>query len=105
MDRLDVYFGSAKVFNIELIEALAPLVPFEEFVIGMFLILGIFTKEVLIATITLFTFFMLFFLDVNYWFLASIYCILSFVAIVLLKNSHYDINSMSYNKEPYRVIK
>lgn len=104
LNRVDQFFNNVRVFDIEFIETLAPLVPFVEFVIGMFLTLGIFTRKVLIATIILFTFLIVFLLDANYWYCACAHFILWTIAIILLKMNHYDRNSMSYNKDSYQII-
>ncbi len=100
LDRLDRYFSQVTIFDSNIIEAMAPLVPFEEFVIGFFLILGMFTKKALIASTVLFAFFTLFLLDANYWFCAGIHLFLCIVSIVLLRKNNYDVNSI----ESYRVF-
>ncbi len=104
LERLDIYFGNATVFNISFVEALAPLVPFEEFVIGMFLILKIFVRKALITIIILFTFFTLFLVDADCLILALIHLVFCGIAIVLLKNGKYDLNAISYDKDSYQVI-
>ncbi len=104
LERLEAYFSNATVFNIAFIEALAPLVPFEEFVIGMFLILKIFVRKTLIAIIILFTFFTLFMVDADCLTLALIHLFFCGIAIVLLKNDKYDLNSINYDKDSYQVI-
>ncbi len=104
LERLDLYFGNATVFDIGFIEALAPLVPFEEFVIGMFLALGIFTRKSLITVIILFAFFTLFLIDADCWFFAFIHLVFCGIAMLLLKNDNYDMNSINYNKDSYQII-
>jgi hypothetical protein len=104
LERLDLYFGNATVFDIGFIEALAPLVPFEEFVIGMFLALGIFTRKSLIVVIILFAFFTLFLVDADCLLFAFIHLVFCGIAMLLLKNDNYDMNSINYNKDSYQII-
>ncbi len=104
LERLDIYFGNVTVFNIAFIETLAPLVPFEEFVIGMFLILGIFIRKALITVIILFTFFTLFLVDADCLLFAFAHLVFCGIAIVLLKKDNYDMNSINYDEDSYQVI-
>ncbi|WP_281987333.1 MauE/DoxX family redox-associated membrane protein [Aquimarina aggregata] len=104
LDRLDHYFDQASIFDIGFIEALAPLVPFEEFVIGIFLVLNIFKRKVLIASIPLFGFFTLFLLDVNQISCAFIYAIFCVTAIILLKKDKYDLYADRNSADSFRMI-
>ncbi|PKV49947.1 hypothetical protein ATE84_1993 [Aquimarina sp. MAR_2010_214] len=104
LERLDIYFESATILDISFIEALAPLVPFEDFVIGMFLILGIFTRKTLITIIILFTFFTLFLVDADCLFFAFIHLALGGIAMLLLKKDNHDLNSISHDKDIYQII-
>ncbi len=103
LDRLDVYFNYVSIFDLNFIEALAPLVPFEEFVLGFFLILGMFTRKALIASIVLFTFFTLFLIDANHYSFAFIYFLICLISIVLLRKNNYDINT-GYKNDFHQVI-
>ncbi len=94
LERLDGYFSKVSVFDIDFIEALAPLVPFEEFVIGFFLILGMFTRKVLIISILLFAFFTLFLLDADHFDLAFLHLFLCLIAILLLNKNKYDLDAV-----------
>ncbi|GAA4276516.1 MauE/DoxX family redox-associated membrane protein [Aquimarina mytili] len=100
LDRLDVYFNQVSIFDNTVLETLAPLVPFEEFIIGFFLILGIFTKKALKVSIALFAFFTLFLLDANFVNCAAIHLLLCATSIILLRKNNYDINSI----DSYRVL-
>lgn len=104
LDRLDQYFNNTKVFDTVFLEAIAPLVPFEEFVIGMFLVMGIFIRRVLITTTLLFFFFALFLIDADYWDRAFVYLLFCMIAIVLLMKDRQDSNSRFFNKKSYVVI-
>lgn len=101
LERLDVYFGQATVFNISVIELLAPLVPFEEFVIGLFLTLGMSTKKVLQVLILLFGFFTLFLFDAGHWHCATIHFLILFVSLLLLLKNDYDVNSNHFYSRLY----
>ncbi len=104
LTRLDTYFEEVSVFNLELLEAFAPLVPFEKFVIGFFMVLGMFKKEVLKASLILFGFFTLFLLDASYQYCALIHFGFFIISFILLKKDNYDFNSLDYKKDSYRVI-
>ncbi|KAA1242820.1 DoxX family membrane protein [Aquimarina sp. RZ0] len=99
LNRIDAYFTKAKIFDIELIEALAPLVPFEEFVIGLFLVLGFFIKRALIAAILLFTFIVLFLLDVDSIELAILHIGFFFVALLLWRKDSCSIDGLNYSRD------
>ncbi|MEW7291181.1 MauE/DoxX family redox-associated membrane protein [Aquimarina sp. 2304DJ70-9] len=99
LDRLDRYFNRVTIFDNDIIEAMAPLVPFEEFVIGFFLILGMFTKKALMVSTVLFAFFTLFLLDANFWYCAGIHLFLCMISVILLRKNDYDLNSV----ESYRI--
>ncbi len=100
LDRLDQYFNKVSIFDNTVLEALAPLVPFEEFVIGFFLILGMFTKKALKVATFLFAFFTLFLLDADYLYCAGIHLILCLTSIFLLKKNNYDLSSI----DSYRIV-
>ncbi|MCK8522650.1 hypothetical protein M0D21_13785 [Aquimarina sp. D1M17] len=103
LSRLDQYFNSASVFDVWIIEALAPLVPFEEFIIGFFLVLGMFTRKVLVVSTFLLAFFTLFLFDAGYTNCALIHLVLCTVSIILLKKDNYNINSFHYDNT-YKTI-
>ncbi|WP_160112153.1 DoxX family membrane protein [Aquimarina sp. AU58] len=104
LERLDIYFGNVTVFNIGFIEALAPLVPFEEFLIGLFLVLGVFTRKTLIVTSILFAFFTLFLWDANSSYRAGAHLISFLITIVLIIGNTYDRNTIRYHKDSYQII-
>ncbi|MBQ4822846.1 hypothetical protein [Aquimarina sp. MMG016] len=103
LERLDGYFSAVTIFDVGFIESLAPLVPFEEFVIGLCLALGVFTKRVLIVAIVLFTFFSLFLLDAGKVDCAIIHLFFSIISFILLKKDNYDLTSFQYSKDFYSV--
>lgn len=100
LNRLDNYFDQVTVFKYDIIETFAPLVPFEEFVIGFFLILGMFLKKVLKASTLLFAFFTLFLFDANNIYCALTYLMLFIVSVVLLRKNNYDLSSV----DSYKVL-
>lgn len=104
LKEINDYFKHTEWFTHPLIESLAPLVPFEEYILGMFLILGIFIKEVLRCALLLFSFISLFLLDANFPFLAIIHVMFFVMSIILLKNNNYNIKSMDYNRDLYNSI-
>ncbi len=103
LDRLDGYFVSVSLFDNKVLEALAPLVPFEEFVIGFFLVLGMFTKHVLKISVVLFAFFTLFLWDAGRESCAFIHLLCCLVSLVLLKKDNYDLRSKDYTEDFYRL--
>ncbi len=104
LGRLDTYFESVSIFDFEFLKATAPLVPFEKFVIGFFMMLGMFTKKVLAMALVLFGFFSLFLLDASYPYCALIHFGFFLVSFFLLKNNHYDLHSGRYNKDSFQII-
>ncbi len=105
LDRLDLYFSAVSVFDFAAVEALAPLVPFEEFLIGFFLILGMFTRKVLIASAVLFAFFTVFLFDANHNTCALIHLFFFLVSMILLKKDNYDLITPGYNVQACHIIK
>ncbi|WP_109300551.1 hypothetical protein [Aquimarina sp. AU474] len=104
LDRLDVYFNAVSVFDIGIVEALAPLVPFEEFLIGFFLIFGLFTRKILIASSVLFGFLTLFLFDAHSYSCALIHLFFFFVSIILLKKDNYNLSTPNYKVQACRII-
>ncbi len=104
LERLDKYFSTATIFDIAAVEALAPLVPFEEFLIGFFLVMGLFTRKILIAATILFGFFTIFLFDAGHIYCALLHSILLIVSIILLKKNNYDMDSLNYSRDSYQVI-
>ncbi len=105
LNKLDSYFDVVTIFDLSMIEALAPLIPFEEFLIGVFLVMGLFKREVLIVSSILFAFFTAFLLDASHFYCALIYSVLTLLTIILLKNNKYDVNNTtSYPKGYYPIV-
>ncbi|MBW1298807.1 MauE/DoxX family redox-associated membrane protein [Aquimarina litoralis] len=102
--EIEMYFKTSELFNYDFIEALAPLVPFEEFILGMFLILGVFTKEVLICSLFLFAFISIFLLDANFPVLSALHMFFFMVTLLLLKKHNYNLKSMDYSRDLYKTI-
>ncbi|MBQ4805713.1 DoxX family membrane protein [Aquimarina sp. MMG015] len=104
LNEVDTYFTKTTVFKYDLVEALAPLVPFEEFVLGLFLILGYFTRKVLICASILFLFLALFLLDVNSIGLSILHIGLFILTLILWKKDNYNLKSMDYSRDMYLMI-
>ncbi|SEL34140.1 hypothetical protein SAMN04487910_2187 [Aquimarina amphilecti] len=104
LKEIDTYFLKSTVFKYDLIEALAPLVPFEEFIIGMFLILGYYTKEVLISGSILFLFLSLFLLDANSTELSMIHLSFFILTLILWKKDNYNLKSVDYARHVDLII-
>ncbi|MBP2832246.1 hypothetical protein J8281_08615 [Aquimarina sp. U1-2] len=85
LGRLYQYFASVSILDIYVVEALAPLVPFEKFMIGLFLILGMSEHIMLRIAIFLFSFFTVYLIDASQWYCAGIHFLLVVSAIVLIK--------------------
>lgn len=85
LNRLDLYFANVTLFDFGFLEAMAPLIPFEEFLIGIFLVLGISVRKVLMVTVVLFGFFTLFLFDATKLDCALIHFTLFIVSFILLK--------------------
>ncbi len=97
--RINLYFTNTTVFNMKLIEILAPLVPFEEFIIGLLLIIGFLTRKSLIAAMISFAVITGFLFDANSVQLALLHMIFFFISLVLLMKIDYNLNSIDYQRE------
>ncbi|GAA4274397.1 hypothetical protein U6A24_15605 [Aquimarina gracilis] len=104
LNRLDRYFERVSIFDLEFLEAFAPLVPFEKFVIGFFMILGMFKKKVLKISLGLFGFFTLFLLDASYQYCALIHFGFFITSLILLKNDNDNLSSFDHKKNFYQAI-
>ncbi|WP_299439622.1 DoxX family membrane protein [uncultured Aquimarina sp.] len=104
LQKIDAYFTKATLFNYNFIEALAPLVPFEEFIVGMFLTLGFFTRKVLMGAALLFLFLAFFLLDANSLELALVHLVFFFIILILWHKENYNLKSMDYLRNSYLVI-
>jgi len=104
LQKIDVHFTKATLFNYNLVETLAPLVPFEEFIVGMFLALGFFTRKVLKGAALLFLFLAFFLLDANSLELALVHLVCFFVVLMLWHKENYNLKSMDYLRDSYLII-
>ncbi|WP_299257200.1 hypothetical protein [uncultured Aquimarina sp.] len=104
LQKIDVYFSETTIFNYTLIEAFAPLVPFEEFMLGLFLVLGFFTRRVLIGAALLFSFLTFFLLDANSLKLSLIHLGFFFITLVLLRKDNYNLKSLDYSRDSFLMI-
>ncbi|MDH7446882.1 DoxX family membrane protein [Aquimarina sp. 2201CG14-23] len=104
LNKIDAHFTKTTIFNFSFIETLAPLVPFEEFVIGSFLALGFFTRNVLIGAIFLFSFLAFFLIDANSPELSLLHAGCFLVTLVLLKKENYNLKSADYTRDSFLMI-
>ncbi|WP_378185254.1 hypothetical protein ACE939_09590 [Aquimarina sp. W85] len=89
--RLNSYFTKTTFFNLEILKALGPLVPFIEFIIGFFLLLDFFIKPVLWVATILFSGIILFLLDAKEESLLTTHIILLSVTLTLYINERYNL--------------
>ncbi|MDY8137885.1 DoxX family membrane protein [Aquimarina sp. 2201CG5-10] len=104
LDRLEKYFTYTSVFDLGIVELLAPLVPFETFIIGLFIAMGIFTRKILIASICLFAFLTVFLLDANADQLALVHFLFLIISVILLAKDNYNLNSVDYSRDSYMLL-
>ncbi|TYP72958.1 DoxX family membrane protein [Aquimarina intermedia] len=97
--QLDMFFSNASFFSFEVLEALAPLVPFVEFIIGSFLLLGFFTKPVLLTAMVLFSGTVLFLLDVKEESLVTTHITLFIVSLILFIKDDYNPKPIGQSKD------
>ncbi|GAA0872001.1 hypothetical protein GCM10009117_11480 [Gangjinia marincola] len=90
LNRLDHYFEKQDLFYNDFLIATAPLVPFEEFILGALLICGLFTKKVLYIATGLVLFFASFVLKANTYGLGMIYVFIVFISLILLLKEEYN---------------
>ncbi len=84
LDRLDVYFSNTSLFNNIFLKLTAPLVPFEEFTLGLFLLLGFYEKRTLQVGTVLFLFFCCFLLSAGFTGLGLAHGVVSLLMLVFL---------------------
>jgi len=99
LQKIDTYLLEITVFNLEFVELLAPLVPFGEFILGLFLVLGYFAKKTFIVATLLFCFFGLFLLDAKASELAMLHFSFMILTLLLWRKDHYNIQAIDHSKE------
>lgn len=90
MQRVEVYFSKLEYFNFPFLYSNSPFVPFEEFAIGLFLIMGFYTRKVLWIAMFSYTFLILFMLDAEAYNLVAFHVLLVAVFVVLDYTNQYD---------------
>jgi len=87
------------LFNFEFIHVFLVLVPFAKFIIGLFLTLGFYTREVLIGAVIVFLFVIMYLLDINSETIIFMYVAFLMMSGILLKKDNYNLNSMDYTRD------
>lgn len=89
--KVESYFAHTTYFNWIILKATSSFVPFEEFTLGLFLLLGFYTRTTLILCVALFSFLSLFLFDSLAWdnalFHLGMACLF---ALLLLCHKSYD---------------
>lgn len=94
MNRVEIYFTKLDYFNTAFLYQTAPLVPFEEFTLGLFIAMGFFTRKVLWAATLLYTFLVLFMLDAEAYNLIAFHVVLISIFLILDFSNKYDKHSI-----------
>ncbi|MFD2561705.1 hypothetical protein [Aquimarina rubra] len=104
LQGLEMYFTKTTLFDYEFVKTFAPLVPFEEFTIGLFLIIGFSTRRVLMGAALLFSFLVFFLLDANSINLSLIHLVFFLISFILWKKEHYNLKSMDYSRGVHVMV-
>jgi len=104
LNKVDLYFESVEVFNFQILYYTAPLVPFEEFIIGILLALGLHTKIVLKVGFVLFAYFSLFLLDAGVYSSAICHIGMTLAMATLFYFKRFNIKSMDYEISSHSLL-
>ncbi|WP_299210821.1 hypothetical protein [uncultured Aquimarina sp.] len=101
---LDDHFERTTILDFEIIEFFLVLVPFAEFIIGLLLMIGCYTRKVLISSIILFLFIVMYLLDANSEIMIFVYTVFLLMSGILLRKDNYNLKSMDYSRDSYQMI-
>lgn len=104
LEQLDALFANATFFDNALVYYIAPLVPFIEFGLGLFLALGLHTKAVLKMGIFLLLAFSLFLWDVSYYNAIMFHAILVVTFFVLHRCLYFNKNSIDFQIKTHSLL-
>ncbi len=96
LDRIDSYFEKVTVFNFQILYYTAPLVPFEEFTLGILIALGLHTKIVLKISLVLFSYFAFFMLDAGIYDKAVCHSMITILIAFLFYYRRFNLKSMDH---------
>ncbi|MFD0861186.1 MauE/DoxX family redox-associated membrane protein [Sungkyunkwania multivorans] len=99
--RLDDYFDTTQVFNNLFLRLTAPLVPFEEFAVGLFIATGLFTKNTLKIGSFLLLFFAAFLWSAGELDRAILHFGTVVTMMILLYNNEYNLYSLDWHNNTY----
>ncbi|UOB16931.1 hypothetical protein [Abyssalbus ytuae] len=88
--RVEVYFTKLDFFNNSFLYHTSPFVPFEEFTLGLFLVMGFKLKMALRLSVVLYTFLILFLLDAGAYNLIPFHIVLMGVFLILDYSHKYN---------------
>ncbi len=94
LNRVEIYFTRLEYFNTSFLYQTSPLVPFEEFTLGLFIAMGVFTRKSLWLAIGLYFFLILFMLDAEAYNLIAFHVALITIFLILDFNNKYDKHSV-----------
>ncbi|WP_298312501.1 hypothetical protein [uncultured Aquimarina sp.] len=101
---LEDHFERATILDFEFIEFFLVLVPFTEFIIGLLLMIGCYTRKVLMSSVVLFLFIVMYLLDANSEIMIFVYTIFLLISGILLRKDNYNLKSMDYFRDSYQMI-
>ncbi|MFC5046727.1 DoxX family membrane protein [Aquimarina sp. TRL1] len=104
LELMEKSFRVSNVFGLGFVEAFVSLIPFIQFGFGLFLILGFFTRNVLIFAVLLHAFFMIFLLETGVENIALIQLMFLIISVGLLFKNHYNLNSMDYTRDMFMTL-
>jgi len=97
LNEVDVLFENVQIFNFKFLYYTAPLVPFEEFTLGILIALGLHTKVVLKISFVLFAYLTLFLFDAGVY--SEAICHIGVVVLVTMLFVYKRYNSKSMDHE------
>jgi len=96
---LESFIRKTSVFDFEFVGIFLALAPFAEFLIGLLLIMGFYTRKALIFSILLFLFIALYLLDANSEIMIFVYTVFLLMSGILLRKDNYNIHSIDYSTD------
>lgn len=104
LNKVDVYFENLTVFNFKILYYTAPLVPFEEFALGILLALGLYTRLVLKIGVVLLAYLSLFLVDAGIYSEAICHLIMTIAFMTLYMFRAYNVRSMDYEIRSHSLL-
>lgn len=87
---VDQYFVKVRFFDFDILRMIIPFLPFVNFAIGLFVLLGFFTRRVLVTGMLLYVFLTLFMMDAKAFDQVFYHAFVSISMIILVLSENYN---------------